>query len=346
LASHAKNIHSASKSILSTIAGIAIEEGYLALDTPIGTVLPHSMPATKANITVEHLLSMTSGIAWEEDATEHGLDSNFVQAILNLPQAAAPGTVFNYSSGDAYLLGAVLATATRQSLHQYGFSRLFQPLGIDVERWGRDNNGYFSGGFNFFLTPREMAAFGQLILDDGAANSRQIVPADWIALATSTQIPNQNFGWMWWNDVELGGHRGFRAWGWGKQFIYVFPTLEMVIAISHDTSGGVVDTDLNDFVRDYVVGAVVGPHATPLQGDFNLDGRVDALDYTAWRNGYPAIYQAQHLSQWKQNYGGTASGSGGATPIPEPATWGAVVLVGGFLATYRRRRRAWPRNCG
>jgi CubicO group peptidase (beta-lactamase class C family) len=342
LPSQAKNIHSASKSILSTLVGIAIDEGHLALDTRLGEVLPHSMSAAKANITVENLLTMTSGIEWEEDVTEYGLDSNFVQSILNLPQAAAPGTTFNYSTGGAHLLGAVLAEATGQSLHQFGKTRLFQPLGIDVERWGRDNQGYFSGGFNFFLTPREMAAFGQLILDDGVANGQQIVPADWIAAATSAQGEVDYYGYMWWNDVNLAGHRGFRAWGWGKQFIYVFPTLEMVVAITHDTNGNVADTDLNNFVRNYVIGAVVGPPAPELPGDFNFDGRVDAVDYSVWRNGLGTNYDASDYDVWKQNYGRTATGSGGIALVPEPT--GMVLILAGTvvlgLSSRSGRRRA------
>jgi len=338
-AASAKNIHSASKSILATLTGVAIHEDRLTLDTRLGDVLPHSMPADKQGITVAHLLGMRSGIQWEEDDTEYGLSGNFVQSILNLPQAHAPGTTFNYSTGDAYLMGAVLAHATGMSLHQYAKTRLFDPLGINVERWGRDAQGYFTGGHNFYITPREMARFGQLILDRGAHNGEQLVPPAWIDAMTSPHGSPNYYGYYWWLDANLAGHGGFRAWGWGKQFIYVFPNDDLVVVLTHDTKGNVADTDLNQFVRDYVLAAITGPPVSPhLPGDFNRDGQVDAGDYVRWRNGLGAEYTVTDYDTWRDNYGRTAGDSAAHAPsTPEPATW--LLLTSAIMMLSPRPRR-------
>jgi CubicO group peptidase (beta-lactamase class C family) len=341
-AASAKNIHSASKSILSALTGIAIDEGLLSLDTKIADVLPHSMSASHDDITVQNLLTMNSGLDWFEDNTEYDLDDNYVQEILDLPLAHTPGTYFNYSTCDAHLMGAVLAEASGMSLHQYGKSRLFDPLGIDVERWGRDQQGYFSGGANFYITPREMAAFGQLYLDGG----RDIVPEEWVLESTESQTPPDDYGSFWWLDVDLNGYEGYRAWGWGKQFIYVFPALEMVVAITHDTQGYVSDTSLNDFVRDYVIGALdLAP------GDYNGDTLVDEQDFLFWRQSYgtsvsPAgagadgngdgLVNAADYSFWRDSLIGGPPGSGSSVPVPEPTT---AVLAAWLVALVLWKRR-------
>lgn len=349
----AKNIHSASKSVLSALTGIAIDEGLLSLDTKIGDVLPQPMSASKQNIAVQDLLTMRSGLNWDEDDTEYDLDDNFVQEILDLPLQYTPGTHYNYSTGDAHLMGAVLAEASGMSLHQYGKSRLFDPLGIDVERWGRDSQGYFSGGCNYYITPREMAAFGQLYLDGGHG----IVPQAWIDVSTQVQVPQEDYGYFWWADVNLNGYEGYRAWGWGKQFIYVFPSLDMVVAITHDTQGRVIDNSLNSFVRDYVIEAVVGPSAPLLVGDYNGDGVVDEEDYNVWRlsfdqsaspygsgadGNWDGIVDAADYSVWRDHLGNGSAGTGGgataasdsAPPVPEPPTL--------YLAAWLVALLPWP----
>jgi CubicO group peptidase (beta-lactamase class C family) len=354
-AASAKNIHSASKSILSALTGIAIDEGLLSLDTKIGDVLPqYSMSAGKKNITVQNLLTMKSGLNWYEDDTEYDLQDNFVQEILDLQLRYTPGTHYNYSTGDAHLLGAVLANATGESLFQFGKSRLFDPLGIDVDRWGRDDQGYFSGGANFYITPREMAAFGQLYLDDG----RGIVPEDWIAESTESQTSPSYYGYMWWLDVNLNGYEGYRAWGWGKNFIYVFPSLDMTVVITHDTDGnGVKDTDLNNFVRDYVINAVVGSAAPLLEGDYNGDLVVDEMDFGLWRQTFGksvspwgsgadgnqnGIIDAADYAIWRDHLGNSSPGGASFSAIPEPPTgmlamWLVAVLVGRTSGISRRR---------
>lgn len=227
----ARNIHSASKSILSVAVGKAIGNGNLTLTTTVSEALgsKFTVPTNKRSITVRHLLTMTSGISWAEDSTEYRLGSNRIQGILNLGQAATPGTRFNYSTGDATLLAAVLSEKVG-SYGPYADNVLLSGLGISVERWGVDPKGYYSGGCNFFITPREMLRFGQYALEH--------ISDPWMVESTKKQVAGQ-YGYMWWVDVK----DGFRAWGWGKNFIYVFPKYNLVIVTAYDTASRVNDGD-------------------------------------------------------------------------------------------------------
>lgn len=241
-AQQARNIHSASKSILSAATGAAIDDGLLTLDTTVGESLAgkFSVPTSKQSITVKHLLSMTSGIQWSEDSTEYRIGSNRIQGILNLKQSNKPGTRWNYSTGDATLLAAVVAAKTG-NYAGYADSRILGPLGITVEKWGIDPQGYYSGGCNFFITPREMLRFGQSYLET----------TPWIQESTTRKaVPY--YGYMWWTDI---GNGGFRAWGWGQQFIYVWPTKQLVCATVYDTAGSVNDGDNATAIKAYVYNA-------------------------------------------------------------------------------------------
>jgi CubicO group peptidase (beta-lactamase class C family) len=347
-AATALNNHSASKSMLSTLVGIGIDEGLLSLDTTIGSVLPQTMTAPHASITVEDLLTMTSGLAWEEDVTEYTLGPNFVQGILDQPLAATPGTRFNYSTGDAHLLGAVLAEASGESLYDFARTRLFEPLAIDVEAWGRHSDGYFTGGHSFFITPREMAALGQLMLDEGQHDGQQIVSSEWIDRATSSHRSPSYFGYQWWLDVHLDGHDGYRAWGFAGQMIYVFPEDELVVVLTHDTSSGGEDIDLNDWVESNVIAAILGPPVEGgLGGDFDGDGVVNLADYTVWRNHLGATTESAlndngnglngvdtgDYALWKEKFGQTQRATSVLSEgeaVPEPTSVVFLLLVIAF----------------
>lgn len=245
-AQQARNIHSASKSILSATVGAAIADGKLSLDTTLQAALggKYAVPANKQAISVRHLLAMTSGIQWSEDSTEYRIGADRVRSILGLKQAYKPGTRWNYSTGDATLLAAVVAEKAG-GYAGYAIDRILAPAGITVERWGIDPQGYYSGGCNFFITPREMLRFGQTYLD---ATS---VDREWITLST-TPTAEADYGLMWWTDVGVGN---FRAWGWGQQFIYVWPAKQLVCVTVYDTAGSVNDGDNYSTIRNYVYAA-------------------------------------------------------------------------------------------
>jgi len=179
-------VHSLSKSILSTIAGIAISEDLLELDRPIGEVLPPDLTGTNGDLTVRNLLTMAAGMRDDEmgydwESIEDEVDPSFVRAALERTRIAAPGEVFAYDTGMTQVLAAVIAESAGASLCAYATERLFAPLGIDADHWHVDPDGYHAGGHSMFLTPREVARFGQLVLRDGAWEGEQLVPPEWLA---------------------------------------------------------------------------------------------------------------------------------------------------------------------
>ena len=261
----ANNMHSASKSILSALVGIAIRDGHIAsVDEKVATFLPEYFvdgDSAKAQITVAHLLTMSAGIAWSEDITEYQIEdeANWVHAILARPMVAnPPGQTFDYSTGLTHVLSAVLTAATGTSTCDFAHKHLFGPIGITAEHWGRDPQGIYSGGYNLYMTPREMAAFGQLYLQNGLWQGAEVVPGDWINRSFQRHFETDDdfhYGYLWWLR-ELDGHAVAIAWGWGDQIIAVMPSLAIVVVVTTDTAGSAPDFDVAGFLRDGVIAAV------------------------------------------------------------------------------------------
>jgi CubicO group peptidase (beta-lactamase class C family) len=255
----ANNIHSVAKSMTSALCGIAIREGFIhSIDQPIYQLLPTYHFASWARaITVRHLLTMRTGWRWKDERDEERIiarSSNWVQAIIDCPQAAAPGARFTYSSANSHLLGAIVAVASGRSLCEFSKQYLFGPLGITVEKWGVDPQGFF-GRDNVYITPRELARFGQLYLDRGWANGRQLVPEQWVA--DSQVSAGNNYGLMWWA-YPLGTLPRYMAWGYGGNLLYVLPTLKLVVAFTQTTNTSAYRGDRDQLVSRYIVGAISG----------------------------------------------------------------------------------------
>lgn len=183
-ATDSNNIASVSKSMLSALIGIAIEQGHFqSTDDRIAEYLPEYFEAvadTKLReLTLHQMLTMTHGLAWEENRTERLLNrsEDWVADILSLPVRNEPGTVFHYSTGASQVLSAVLTEATGMSVCEFAHRFLFAPLGVEAEFWGVGPQGYFSGGHSVSMTAREVARFGQLFLDEGRWQGEQIVPS-------------------------------------------------------------------------------------------------------------------------------------------------------------------------
>jgi Tol biopolymer transport system component/CubicO group peptidase (beta-lactamase class C family) len=251
-AAEALTIASASKSILSVATGIAIDEGVLELDTRVDTFLPPDVVGTHGDLTVEHLLTMSGGLANSEDPeylsdldpAEPPGDRSFVREVLKWDSLAPAGTTFAYSTGLTQVLAAVLTEATGQSLCAFVTDRLLGPLGIDVEKWWVEPDGYFAGGHSFFVTPRELARFGQLVLDNGRWGGEQLVSSTWLdrSLAERWDLgcrpglrAHQGYGFLWWRyDVE--GHLVWNASGYGGQEVWIAPDLDLLMVTTHDAS--------------------------------------------------------------------------------------------------------------
>jgi len=187
--SDSNNVHSASKSILGSLVGIAVADGLLELETPIADLLVGYAPDSR--IEVGHLLTMSAGFEWTENDTEYTIETqpDWIAAILDAPVVDTPGVDFNYSSGASHVMSAVLEHVTGQSTCAFAHDRLLRPLGITAEHWGRDPTGVYSGGYNLYITPRELARYGQLIANGGSFGGRRLVDADWVERSIAAQLP-------------------------------------------------------------------------------------------------------------------------------------------------------------
>jgi CubicO group peptidase (beta-lactamase class C family) len=230
------NVKSVSKSIVSTLVGIAIDRGMIpGVQTPIATWFPElKNDRDKRAITIEHLLTMQSGLestsnrnygAWVQSR-------NWVQHALRRPLLVPPGTAMQYSTGNSHLLSAILSTATRSSTWSFANQALGKPLGFTLARWPQDPQGIYFGGNDMLMTPRQMLAFGELYRNRGRVGNVQVVPQSWVEQSLKPRgrspISGSEYGYGWWVR-EMGGRRAFYAWGFGGQYIFVVPDLDLVV---------------------------------------------------------------------------------------------------------------------
>lgn len=268
------NLKSASKSVLSALAGLAIEQDLLKLDQPIADVLSEAAgldDTGKGAITVRHLLTMTSGL----ESTSFGnygswvASRNWVRTALARPLQAEPGTRFSYSTGGTHLLSATLSRAAGRSTHDFAREHLFAPLGIRRSAWARDRQGVHMGGNNLSLLPRDMLKFGQLYLNRGRWNGEQLLPWQWIDESTRPGLVGPRgrgriyggYGYLWW----LRGHRergAYIASGYGGQYIYVAPAEDLVVVVisTEISKGRGWRGELFGIIRKGVAGSVIDPY--------------------------------------------------------------------------------------
>lgn len=265
-ASQVHNVKSVTKSITSALLGICVADGLVSPQTTIGDCLgPRhpSMEGAKAGITLEHLATMRSGLAWEENG-EPTLTwmaaADLVDAALGLPLETEPGRRYVYSTADTHLLGACLTEVTGVSLLDLADDRLFGPLGFRDHRWTRDPTGYCFGGSELYLRPVDMARFGRLYLSGGEWDGGALVSPSWIASSTAAQddvgfediaagmpLPagdvlrerRRGYGTGWWRG-NVGGHDIAYAAGFGGQLILLFDALDLVVV---QTAATVVELD-------------------------------------------------------------------------------------------------------
>ncbi|HEV2089013.1 MAG TPA: serine hydrolase, partial [Cryptosporangiaceae bacterium] len=214
-------------------------------------------------ITVRDLLRMASGFAVDESLERAWHDSpHWVRFTLQRRLAHPPGQVFRYDTQAVHLLSAILATATKTDTEEFANRRLFGPLGIDRPAWPADPQGNPNGGFGLMLNLRDMAKLGQLYLDQGRWNGRQLIPADYVQASTRPQgqagLPLKedegiSYGYLWWV-TRSKGHPAYFAQGYGGQFVYVVPALGLVVAIASTQDGEHIEN--RRIVARFVVPAV------------------------------------------------------------------------------------------
>ncbi|WP_083750189.1 serine hydrolase domain-containing protein [Rhodohalobacter halophilus] len=236
------NIKSASKSILSLLVGIAIEEGYLeGVDQPIGEFFEdyfeqNSNPEKEA-ITIVDLLTMRGGLE-STSIRNYGrwvVSSNWHRYVLNGELIAEPGGRMIYSTGSTHLLSVILTRATGMSTREFGNRYLFGPMGINLGGWDRDPQGYYFGGNNMAMSPADMLKIGRMMMDLGKWQDEQVVPQEWILDSVKTYTRSNfnpyDMGYLWWRR-SVNGYEVIFAWGHGGQYIMMIPELDVVMAIT------------------------------------------------------------------------------------------------------------------
>ena len=234
------NLKSASKSVLSALTGIAIEQGHLdGLSQPIGSFFPDLLAGEprKQQITIRNLLTQQAGL----ESTSFGnygawvTSNNWVANALRRPMEGRRGGKMIYSTGNTHLLGVILAKATGQPLRSFAQEELFAPLGTRIRSWQQDPQGYYFGGNNMAITPRGLLRFGQLYLNGGTFDGSRVLPSDWIVLSWRIYVRstyrNHQYGYLWFTH-PFGGERVAFAWGYGGQYVFVVPRLDLVVAVT------------------------------------------------------------------------------------------------------------------
>lgn len=240
-------LFSLSKSFTATAIGLAAAEQLLSLEDKVISFFPEEAPGNPgpylAAMNIRHLLMMGTGHT--SDTMEEMMkeaDGNWVRAFLQLPVDREPGSHFLYNTGATYMLSAILQQVTGQTLLDFLHPRLFSPLGIINPVWDSCPRGINTGGFGLSITTEDIARFGQLYLQKGMWNGRQLLPQEWVAEASSLQIENgdgkpdsgdwsQGYGYQFWR-CRHGLYRGDGAFG---QFCIVMPEQDAVVAITSGT---------------------------------------------------------------------------------------------------------------
>jgi CubicO group peptidase (beta-lactamase class C family) len=238
-------LQSLSKSFNATAVGLAIADGKLDLNDPVLKFFPADAPADPSDnlkaMTVRDLLTMTCGHDTEAKAIA-GAPS--VKQFLAHPVPHKPGTHFQYNTMGSYTLSAIVTKVTGQTTLEFLKPRLFEPLGIENPEWASSPEGNSLGGYGLKLCTEDIAKFGQLYLQKGKWNGKQLIPEKWVEQATSKQVPNdqeshikigidwqQGYGFQFWRCT----HNAFRGDGAGGQLCVVIPEKDAVIAITADT---------------------------------------------------------------------------------------------------------------
>jgi CubicO group peptidase (beta-lactamase class C family) len=242
---HLHDLASVTKSFMSTLIGIAIDQGYIeSVEQPVLDFFPDrtvaNLDANKGAMTLEDLLTMRSGFECNEDVTSQMLPSpDWVQFALDLPMVAEPGTLHSYCDPNSHLLSAILQNTTGMSALAYAQEQLFGPLGVSDVSWSSDPQGRSFGAANMRLTPHDMAKLGYLFLNEGLWDGQQVVSAAWVETATSALTQDSSgyvdYGYQWWVDPS-GAY--YEAAGYGGQKIHVLPEREMIVVMTGASGRG------------------------------------------------------------------------------------------------------------
>ena len=240
------------KSIASTLVGVAINDGYIrSIHDPIANYVPKLRGSAYEGVTVEDLLQMASGVKWDETYTNPASDrrrmldlqiagrpGSILEFMSTLPRAGEPGAIWNYNTGETFLVGALLQAAVKRPVAQYLSERIWANYGMesDATWWLESRDGLEIGGSGLSATLRDYGRFGLFFMNGGVVGDKATLPVDWVAEAGSSKTISGkkiNYGYMWWiPEAPDPVHRGaFYASGIFGQAIYISPGEKLVIVI-------------------------------------------------------------------------------------------------------------------
>ena len=269
-----QDVADVTKSITSALVGIAIDQGAIdGVDQRVLDFFPDTAdpdPKMEA-MTIEHLLTMTTGLLWSRTVASDSLDQmmgsdNWVQFVLERPMPKEPGGGMNYNSGASHLLSAITQKATGMTAISFAEKHLFEPLGIADVSWASDPQDVNNGGSGVFITQHDMAKFGYLYLNRGTWDGRELVPTEWVDASTERHTTHPwwiPYGYQWW--VYPAGP--FAAMGQGGQVVFVVPEIDAVVVFTGGTGppttlwpSQVVTKDLLD---NFIIPAALVTHPLP-----------------------------------------------------------------------------------
>jgi len=270
-------LNSVSKTFTSTAVGLAISEGKLKLTDKLVSFFPDKLPAVVSDnlkaITVRDLLTMNCGHDTDPTGSIRTVEGNdWAKAFLAYPVEHKPGTFYCYNSLGTYMLSAIVQKVTGEKVVDYLMPRLFQPLGIEKPQWQESPQGINTGGWGLYLKTEDLAKMGQLLLQGGKWNGKQLIPEEWVREASKAQVPSlpatmkpemvekagltkensdwlQGYGYQMWRCR----HNAFRADGANGQYILVLPDQDAVIAVTANI--GNMQGEIN-LIWDYILPAL------------------------------------------------------------------------------------------
>ncbi len=236
---------SVAKSVTSMLVGAAIADGRLSLDEPVTAAIPELKGSAYEGVTLRNLLTMSSGVKWNEDYADphsdiaraggrrrRGVDP-IIAYVARLPRERPAGTVFHYSTADADLVGVMLSRAVGESLSDYLSDKVWRPYGMEEDAvWLVGDGGKELAGCCLSMTLRDYGRFGQFVLDGGRIGAAPVTPPDWVAQSTRAQIANgrpapAGYGYLWWIGAEA-----YEASGIFGQSILIYPADHLVIVVN------------------------------------------------------------------------------------------------------------------
>jgi CubicO group peptidase (beta-lactamase class C family) len=258
------DVKSVSKSIISSLTGIALKENIIKnLDQNVYDFFPEYSPIPEKKIKLRHLLMMASGLKLDENGPimqKILSQNNLIEATLSQPIIQKAGEQFTYCTFNTHVISGVLTKASGIGLLELGNKYLFKPLRIKNVYWLKDEQGFYFGGDKLWLIPRDMAKFGFLFLNKGKWEDKQIVPEEWMIESTKSKFLNFNdsgykgYGYGWW----LHENESYCARGFGGQIIFIYPQWNMVVVFT-----GADNYQWQTLLNQYIIPSISDEYPLP-----------------------------------------------------------------------------------